>query len=107
MGFVDEASFEQPTDGRLVGRLCTVTKGCIRDAEWTAQDPYGERIDACGEHLSTGLLGRTDAGGNDLVPRRIRAPEGSEPVVLVDPDAAHEVMALSKATPRRARASKE
>jgi hypothetical protein len=97
------ATFEQPTDGRLVGRLCTVVASCKRDAEWTAQDPYGERIDACAEHLSTGLLGRTAADGSDLVPRRINPPEGSESVVLANPDAAHEVVPLSKAKVGRGR----
>jgi hypothetical protein len=83
MTFAEPGKFEQPADGRIVGRLCSVTKSCQNEAEYTAQPPYGERIDACGDHI-TGIFGVTDDLGNDLVPRRIKAPADAAPVTVDD-----------------------
>jgi len=83
MTFAEPGKFEQPTDGRIVGRLCTVTKSCGNDAEYTAQPPYGDRIDACADHI-TGIFGQTDDLGTDLVPRRIKAPADASPITVDD-----------------------
>jgi hypothetical protein len=76
---------EQPTDGRIVGLLCTVHDGCTNDATAMGVDSSapaldrsggtGEQVWACREH--TGEL--LDRG---VMPVRIGPPEDAEPVLV-------------------------
>jgi hypothetical protein len=99
VSFVDKVDFEQPVDGRLVGRICNITKSCHNDALWTAQlpypakgDPNAGRLDACADHMP-GLLATDDGSGNGVIPRRIGPPEDSNPIMLESPGAAPETTA--------------